>query len=158
MTPAELRSRIDTIVIVLMENRSFDHMLGYLKLPNFGNRADVDGLDALDNPDYANDSHNAREFAPFIARDDQPLTTDLPHERDAVAAQLARASNGQYTMTGFVRAHEDFAGTSGVLDPPPMRIMTPPFIPVTAFFADQYVVCDRWFAPLPASTQPNRLF
>jgi phospholipase C len=33
MTPAELRARIDTIVILMMENRSFDHMLGYLSLP-----------------------------------------------------------------------------------------------------------------------------
>ena len=34
---------IKTIVVVMMENRSFDHMLGYLSLPPF-NRTDVDGL------------------------------------------------------------------------------------------------------------------
>jgi phospholipase C len=36
-------SQIETIVIVLMENRSFDHMLGHLSLPDHGNRSDVDG-------------------------------------------------------------------------------------------------------------------
>jgi len=28
-------SLIDTIVIVMMENRSFDHLLGYLSLPDW---------------------------------------------------------------------------------------------------------------------------
>ena len=36
-------SDIQTIVVVMMENRSFDHILGYLSLPPF-NRTDVDGL------------------------------------------------------------------------------------------------------------------
>ena len=36
---------IKTIVVVMMENRSFDHMLGYLSLPPF-NRTEVDGLKA----------------------------------------------------------------------------------------------------------------
>jgi phospholipase C len=36
-------NQIETIVIVLMENRSFDHMLGYLSHPQYGNRAKVEG-------------------------------------------------------------------------------------------------------------------
>ncbi len=28
---------------------------------------------------------------------------------------------------------------------------------VSSFLAREYMVCDRWFAPLPTSTQPNRL-
>ena len=34
--------KIDKIVVLIMENRSFDHMLGYLRLE--GNRNDVEGL------------------------------------------------------------------------------------------------------------------
>ena len=44
---AERLSQIDHIVVVMLENRSFDHMLGYLSLPaSVGGRArtDVDGL------------------------------------------------------------------------------------------------------------------
>jgi phospholipase C len=158
MTPAELRARIDTVVIVMMENRSFDHVLGHLRLPQFGNRSDVMGLDDLENPDFANASHNGRGFQPALVRDDNPLATDLPHERSFVATQLARAANGQCMMNGFVLAHEDFLKSTGVLDPPPLRVLTPDRIPVTSFFADGYMICDRWHAPLPASTQPNRLF
>jgi phospholipase C len=39
--------KFDHIIILMMENRSFDHMLGYLSLPEeLGgkNRSDVDGL------------------------------------------------------------------------------------------------------------------
>ncbi|MGH9763952.1 MAG: alkaline phosphatase family protein, partial [Blastocatellia bacterium] len=39
--PTDLKD-IETIIIVIMENRSFDHMLGYLSLPDYGWA--VDGL------------------------------------------------------------------------------------------------------------------
>src|SRR5512142_1093565 len=46
--PAARRlDQIDHIVVVMLENRSFDHMLGYLSLPaalGGRGRADVDGL------------------------------------------------------------------------------------------------------------------
>jgi phospholipase C len=35
--------QIDTIVLLMMENRSFDHMLGYLSHPDYGNRTNVEG-------------------------------------------------------------------------------------------------------------------
>src|SRR6202043_616385 len=40
-TPGDL-SKVDHIVVVMMENRSFDHMLGYLSKE--GGRSDVEGL------------------------------------------------------------------------------------------------------------------
>jgi phospholipase C len=51
MTLDELRANVDTIVILIMENRSFDHVLGHLKSPAFGNRPDVEGIDNLTNLD-----------------------------------------------------------------------------------------------------------
>jgi len=158
MTPAELRARIDTFVFLMLENRSFDHLLGYLRLPGFGGRTDVEGLTALDNPDYANPRANGRIAFPFIAPDDAPFPGDLPHDRQEVANQMAFAgAAGGYVMNGFVQSYELYSATTGLPNPPPMRVMTPPLIPVTSFLADQYVVCDHWHAPLPTSTHPNRL-
>ena len=34
--------KVDHVVVVMLENRSFDHMLGYLSLT--GGRPDIDGL------------------------------------------------------------------------------------------------------------------
>ena len=44
--PADLENltKIEHIVVLMLENRSFDHMLGYLSLE--GGRDDVDGLKA----------------------------------------------------------------------------------------------------------------
>src|ERR1700722_3165535 len=45
--PAKRLEQIDHVVVVMLENRSFDHMLGYLSLPSEQGgkgRTDVDGL------------------------------------------------------------------------------------------------------------------
>ena len=45
MTRAELKANVDTIVVVIMENRSFDHVLGHLRHSMYGHRRDIDGID-----------------------------------------------------------------------------------------------------------------
>src|SRR4029077_8927135 len=47
--------------------------------------------------------------------------------------------------------------SSRTLYPDTMGFLTPAQVPVTNFLANNFVVCDRWFAPLPTSTQPNRI-
>jgi phospholipase C len=157
MNRAELRKNVDTIVIMMFENRSFDHLLGHLSLPQFGGRTDVDGITDLASPAFRNPAQNGTMESPFLVKD-AAFAEDLPHERDFVATQLAVARlTGTATMTGFVRAYEQFTESTGVLNPPPMQILTPDSLPATSFLAEEYMVCDRWFAPLPTSTQPNRL-
>jgi len=157
MNRQELLDRVDTIVIVMMENRSFDHLLGTMCQSQFGGRTDIDGVRSLLDPNLANPASDGTLVFPFIMRD-VPLTNDLPHERDFVSVQLAPSNiAGGPTMTGFVKAYEKATGTTGVKDPPPMGLLTPHDLPTTSFLAREYAVCDRWFAPIPASTQPNRL-
>ncbi len=157
MDRATLLSRVDTIVIVMMENRSFDHIFGHLSLAAYGGRADIDGVSNPADPRLANPSANGTMVFPFVTRDG-PLATDLPHERPFVTTQLAHSTvSGGFAMNGFVAAYEQFTQTSGQLQPPPLGMLTPPDLPVTSFLATQFAVCDRWFAPLPTSTQPNRL-
>lgn len=51
-------SQIDTIVILIMENRSFDHMLGYLSAENIlavdGIKKDTSWLERYANPSPSN--------------------------------------------------------------------------------------------------------
>ncbi|MGH3426574.1 MAG: alkaline phosphatase family protein, partial [Mycobacteriales bacterium] len=77
-------SQFDTLVVVLMENRSFDHMLGYLSLPPW-NRADIDGLqsDPLWVAQHEN-IHFTYPYPPF-AMTDKRLPDDPPHEREYIA-------------------------------------------------------------------------
>jgi phospholipase C len=146
-------NQIDTIVVVMLENRSFDHVLGYLRLPSFDSRQDIDGLINTDtDPRFAN-IYDHQIYRPFEMTDGS-LIHDLPHARNLVDVQLA-LRDGTYTMSGFVDA---YARSSQSLEnqPIPMGYMTPKSVPISNFLARNYMVCDRWFAPLPADTQPNR--
>jgi phospholipase C len=156
MTPDELRTHVDTIVVVILENRSFDHVLGHLRSPLYGNRTDVAGIEDVDNTDYLNPNNDGEGIAPFWT-DDKPLDSDLPHDPDAVAKQLAHSeATGLYCMTGFVKAFEDEFHTA-VSKPAVMGLLRPADVPTTSKFAAQYTVCDNWFACIPTSTAPNRL-
>jgi len=149
---------IDTIAIVMLENRSFDHMLGHLSFNPFADGTKVNGLlDPLMQDAYENIDASGQPFYPFIMKDGQ-LATDLPHERDFVATQLAWSSvSDGFTMAGFVRAYFHFQSIARPAQPDPMGFLAPEDIPITHFLARNYAVCDQWHAPLPASTQPNRL-
>jgi phospholipase C len=156
MDREELRANVATIVIVVMENRSFDHVLGHLRAPQYGNRKDVDGIEDEANPQYLNPNMDGQGVAPFWV-DDAAFQSDLPHDPDAVAKQLAYAdATGSYAMNGFAKAFEEEFHTS-VPNPAVMGLLKPSSVPTTGALAKQYTVCDRWFACLPTSTAPNRL-
>lgn len=160
---------IGTIVIVMLENRSFDHMLGHLSLidPTMpvnglvvppGSSVDYQTpLAKLENPSYLNVSSPDGELHYPFHMQDNPLTTDLPHDRHSVEQQLGRqVPAGTYSMNGFVDAYYNFTPTRmEMVDP--LGFFTAAEVPVTDFFARQFGVCDRWFAPLPTDTHPNRL-
>lgn len=156
MNRLELVQNVDTIVIVMMENRSFDHVLGHLSNPQYGNRPDVDGIADTSDRAYLNPGHGGVQIAPFFM-DDGALESDLPHDKASVATQIAYArASDSFLMNGFVHAFENEFHTS-VDRPSVMALLTPQSIPTTAALAAQYTVCDRWFACLPTSTAPNRL-
>lgn len=145
--------QIDTLVIVMMENRSFDHMLGYLSLDVAA--PTVDGLHRERFGDYVNLSPAGDECGPFEMPTDEPLPNDIPHDRHSVALQLAQFGNS-FRMNGFVKAYCQANGLANVTNPPPMGYFTAKQLPVTDFLARRYGVCDNWFAPVPGGTFPNR--
>lgn len=142
----------------MLENRSYDHMLGYLSLQTGSNRPEIDGITSPAKAAYKNVSAG-QIYRPFAFRD-AALPSDLPHERDLVQVQLGySATTGTYTMRGFVEAYRSFMNTATVKKKAePMAFMDgPASVPMMDLFAEEFTVCSRWFAPLPASTQPNRM-
>ena len=133
---------IDHIILVMMENRSFDHFLGSLAL--LEGRADTDGLAAgMANPDAAGALY---EPAP-AAVDCLP---DPPHSWSGSHNQFNGGAND-----GFVREY-----AAGGADAPGevMGYMTREELPVTYALADHYAVCDRYFASVMGPTWPNRFY
>jgi phospholipase C len=146
--------RIETIVLLVFENRSFDHVFGHLRMPEHGGRADVEGLqNPTENPAYVN-FVGGEGFAPF-PRADAPFLHDPPHGRSDVQRQLAMAPSGRFSMSGFVDVYAQMS-QSRVQDPPPMGFLTPADVPMSGFLAREFAVCDHWFCPIPTDTFPNR--
>lgn len=149
-------NKIETVIIVMMENRSFDHLLGYLRLPPF-NRKDIDGL----RPGMSNVSSGVKYPVFRWADPNGRLPGDPPHEREDIAIQLTNlpgpAGPPPHSMNGFVTSYASKFPVSAGNPPVPMSYFSGEDLPAMDFFARQYCVCDRWFAALPTGTQPNRL-
>jgi phospholipase C len=127
---------IDTIIVVMMENRSFDHMLGGLTLAE--GRTDLDGLTAeMSNPD---DAGNLVHPYP----NEIGCVEDPPHSWSAGQAQFNEGAND-----GFVRAY----GGPGV-----MQYQVRTDVPILWALADEYAVCDQYFCSVMSSTWPNRFY
>jgi len=151
-------NQIKNIVVVMMENRSFDHILGYLSLKRFG-RSDVDGL--KDDPEWnakCASVCNGETFLPGHCTDPfSPTPYDPPHERAPIAVQLGSSIGGGHSMNGFVANYASVCPVMPGDQTPVMSYFTADECPVTGFLADNFAICDRWFSSLPAGTQSNRL-
>jgi phospholipase C len=144
---------IKTVILCMLENRSFDNMLGHLSFENI--LAGVDGLTPpLDRAGYAN-PYQGTPYYPFHRPADEQLQSDLPHEYNFVATQLAAGSTGPRN-TGFVQAYADMTGQPPNSNADPMCFFGSEQVPITSWLAKNFCACDRWFCPLPTSTQPNR--
>ncbi len=152
-------AKVDHIVVLMMENRSFDHMLGYLRLD--GVRPEVDGL----RYGMGNEDEEGRfyEVEPIGGRLLHEKVLDPGHDHRDTAEQLSD-SNG-----GFVRNYAKVLERNkrSYPDYPPdlafdvssvLGYQTAADVPVYDYVAQNFLVCDRWFSSVPGPTWPNRLY
>jgi phospholipase C len=150
---------IEHVVLLCMENRSFDHYLGALALSARGGGM-VDGL--TDPPPAIPDLSGAAVSAwqidaaglPPVA----PAFPDVPHGK---AAMLANWDNGK--NDGFLRSYQyEHRNDAPPLDPLQVKIpigyYTGATLSVLYALAQQFTVCDRWFSSMLSSTWPNRKY
>jgi phospholipase C len=140
--PNDNLEKIDHIVVLMMENRSFDHMLGYLKLE--GSNPEVDGLDAGMSNTYEGNSYAVHRLPGTIFKHDPG------HQGDAVAQQLSNHNGGFVTNYASIYAADDPALIMGYHNASS--------VPVYDHLARNFCVCDRWFCSVPGATWPNRLY
>jgi phospholipase C len=140
--PNDNLEKIDHIVVLMMENRSFDHMLGYLKLE--GINPDVDGLDATMSNSHNNQSYVVHRLPSSV------FENDPGHSAKAVAEQLSNHNGGFVTNYAGIHEEDD-----------PVLIMgyhNESSVPVYDYLARNFLICDRWFCSVPGATWPNRLY
>lgn len=140
--------KVDHIVVLMLENRSFDQMLGYLTLE--GGRNDIDGLQA-----HFSNPHNGRAY-PVHPLDTTAIADDPDHCAEAVDLQL-----GDGAMNGFVASFAKTLSDRRVHHPDLGHVMgyhNGADLPVYDHLATEFAVCDRWFSSVPGATWPNRLY
>ena len=150
------------VVVLMLENRSFDCMLGML----YASDAKFDGLTGpesniwhkpdgsqLSIPDWKDPALDAKAVC---TPDPDPgeLFTDIHTQIYGLAPNAAVP-----TMGGFVDNYMRQPSTSPAADPyAVMHYFTPDQVPVISQLARAFGVSDRWFASAPCQTWPNRFF
>ena len=170
---------VDHVVVLMLENRSFDHMLGYLYAAK-GNVSPAgqpyEGLAGTEsNPDA-----NGQPVPVFRIEPTTPNAYFMPgadpgegymaDQRPALRQRQRApgAAPAAPPMQGFVK---DFAYTlgwqshshgwtivPGTVAGDIMGCFTPEALPVLSALAQGYAVCDHWYSSAPTETLPNRAF
>lgn len=137
------------IVVLMMENRSFDHMLGGLKA------AGVNGLTGNEsNPDTQGANVKVSKSAKFQGQ----LKADPDHHFPGVDLQIfGGGDNRVANMQGFVKSY--FTQNNSVNDSHAiMNYFDPANLPVLTNLATEFALFNTWFASVPGPTICNRAF
>jgi phospholipase C len=155
-------SQIKHVFALMLENRSFDHLLGVTPFT---------GIDPVTQkptrintlPPGACNSWNGKTYPAGPPAVD-PIKNDPYHEFEDVMEQLCGAgitypkggpypaiNNGGYVSNFAVAANSPSPGDV-------MKCFAPDRLPVLTALAKAYAVCDSWFCSLPGPTWPNRFF
>jgi phospholipase C len=173
--PAGLAS-VEHIVVLMLENRSLDHMLGYLYADSGNVSPAGDPFEGLTGQESCPGSGGQ----PVAVYQVTPDTTDAYFLPGADPAEGYKATNSQCygsedapaagavaPMTGFVTSYAQaitqnqsdhwyvFPGTAESWI---MACHTPQTLPVLSGLARGFAVCDYWFGSAPTMTMPNRAF
>jgi phospholipase C len=168
-----LLSSINHVVVLMLENRSFDHMLGYLYAnqanspagqpfeglkgtesnPGSSGSVTVFKIDGTDpnaylmpgaDPGEGYDATNSQLFGTKTA----PVPPNAPNN--------GFVNDFSYTL-GW-EARENWSIVPGTSASDIMGMFTPDLLPVLSALARGYAVCDMWFGSVPTETLPNRAF
>jgi phospholipase C len=168
-------SSITNIVVLMLENRSFDHMLGFLYEAN-GNVSPAghpfEGLTGKE----SNPGENGKAVPVYKVQASDAYAYFMP---GADPGEGYTATNSQLfgsttaptppvaTNQGFVTDYsytlgwekqEKWSILTGTTANSIMGIFTPQMLPVLSGLAQGFAVCDHWFGSAPTETLPNRAF
>ncbi len=148
---------IDHFIVLMLENRSFDHM--------FGLRPGVDGITG---PGFSNTAggkvFQATGGAPFSIPTKHGLGPfhNFPDRNLQIFGN--KAGTGAASMSGFAESYVEAltSDTHGNFDDDDVAVVMQCFdngaLPSITALADNFVLCDKWHCEVPASTHPNRLY
>jgi phospholipase C len=157
-----MSANIQNVFVLMLENRAFDHMLGYSGIAGTdaasGQPTRINGLAGTESNIYNGQPYGVSPSASFV------MPADPGHEFPNVLEQLCGsgavyqpgAAYPPIVNSGFVASYAATGGQSGPGEI--MKCFTAASLPVLHALAKEFVVCDNWHASMPGPTWPNRLF
>lgn len=170
----DLLSSVQHVVVLMLENRSFDHMLGFLYA---GKKTPAgQAFEGLTGNEFNFDSDGTKVKV-FEIKETDPNAYFMPGSDpgegyaatnsqlfgsiDAPAPPAAKnsgfVSDFRYTL-GWESKKPSWHVLPGTVPAHIMGIYTPAMLPVLSALARGYAVCDHWFCSAPTETLPNRAF
>ena len=148
------------IVVLMMENRSFDHMLGGLSLVLEGGQKKYPKINGLTGNEANPDSAGTMVKVQANAKYQGQLDHDPDHHFQGVDLQIfgtLPAPGRLENMQGFIKSYAT-QGTSLAASHAIMSYFPPDKLPVLTRLATEYAVFNGWFSSIPGPTICNRAF
>jgi phospholipase C len=148
------------VVVLMLENRSFDSMLGFL----YPKSDDFDGLVGTESNAWTDADGKLETVSVW---NDPHLTaasvcTPDPDPGEAfsdIDMQIHGVAPNPSPMSGFVANYMQQPITDKFPDPRAvMHVFKPDQVPIISTLAKAFAVSDRWHASAPCQTWPNRFF
>jgi phospholipase C len=167
-------NKVEHIVVLMLENRSFDQMLGFLYSAD--RPASVEHFDGLKG-DESNPDDRGREITVYKIKEDdshaylmpgadpgegfqnttyQLYSNDTPGPGDVPTNKGFVLNFNSAISSDLAKHYKDTL--PGTLSSQIMGMYTPEMLPVLSGLARGFAVCDAWFASVPSMTMPNRAF
>ena len=170
-------SNIDHIVVLALENRSFDQMLGFLYTDQGNKSPKGDAYEGLSGNESNPDGNGKRikvfkimpgmenaYFMPgadpgenYAAVNQQLFGSNTPPDPPIATNQGFLANFAAY-IPRRAAMPKIFGALPGTVAKNIMGMFAPETLPVMSALARSYAVCDHWFASVPTQTMPNRAF
>ncbi len=147
----------------MLENRSFDHLLGGMKFVN-------SAIDGLTGAESCPDAYGAGDAVTVRKATDYAMSFDPGHEFEDIQIQLygldpahpgyPKPASSPASMSGFIDSANSGASAAQV---PADRVRIMEYFPagslsVMSALAQQFAVFNYWYSSLPGPTWPNRFF
>jgi phospholipase C len=171
-TPSARMSLADTLaanirhfVILMLENRSFDHIFGFRSGVNGlkGNESNL--LDPTKPESDTNAAFVVSNAAPFAVSVGQGPGHSIAQTNTQLFNSKTGPSDGEAPQNnGFVHAYSGELFADHIKTPTNaqlsevMESFPPARLPAINMLADNFCLCDNWYSEVPGPTQPNRLY
>jgi phospholipase C len=160
-TLPSLGDKIKHVIVLMLENRSFDHMLGFLKKTNNEVNGCLPDVAGCSNPYHPEDPNSAQ-----VTVDDSAVYQQVsPHHSIGSTTYQVYGTNtpsGEWptaTMNGFVANYRDnFEDKSDAGAASVMKCFSPEHVPIITTLAQEFGFFDGWHASVPGPTMVNRAY